>query len=276
MIRVLVMIAITGFLVSVVTLSVAVGIGGPEAITRGAWAWGPHNHWAFSEDWNDRHWGWDDDDRHSGPQASRELTWSGGDTLDIAAPADVRYTQADGPAKVTVSGPRRLVDAVELRNGRLELTNNSGWRRHGGGLTVVISAPGVKRFSLEGSGKLDIDGYRQDSLKLDLSGDSDVTVKGDAKTLDLKISGSADADLGDLKLQSADVDISGSGDATLAPTEAANLRISGAGDVTLLTRPKKLESDVSGSGSVHQAERSMPDTPAASTTAAPASKRGRT
>ena len=37
MIRVLVMIAVTGFLVSVVTLSTAVAIGGPELFTDSAW-----------------------------------------------------------------------------------------------------------------------------------------------------------------------------------------------------------------------------------------------
>ena len=62
------------------------------------------------------------------------------------------------------------------------------------------------------------------------------------------------------------MDIDGSGEATLAPTGAANINISGSGDVTLLTRPAKLESTVSGSGSIRQKDTSGPspssDTPA--------------
>jgi hypothetical protein len=97
--------------------------------------------------------------------------------------------------------------------------------------------------------------YRQDSLGLDLSGDADVTATGEAKAIDLSISGSANANLGDVKARTANVDIEGSGDATLAPIDAAKIDISGSGDVTLLTHPPRLESNVSGSGTIHQEER---------------------
>jgi hypothetical protein len=55
MIRVLVMIAVAGFILSVATLSAAIAIGGPEALSHAAWTWGANRHW-------DRHWsheGWD-------------------------------------------------------------------------------------------------------------------------------------------------------------------------------------------------------------------------
>ena len=88
MIRVLVMIAVAGFLVSVVTLSTAVAIGGPELITDGVW-----NRWAdFGWNWDDADWS--DHGRHRrprrrGPQTTRDLAWTGGDTLDVDVPADV-------------------------------------------------------------------------------------------------------------------------------------------------------------------------------------------
>ena len=99
MIRTLLMIAVAGFLVSAVTLSVAVAITGPEAIVHGAWSFGPHG------------WGWRhhyrevDESRDDGPETSRDIAWTGGDHLVVSVPADVQYTQADGPAKLTVSGP---------------------------------------------------------------------------------------------------------------------------------------------------------------------------
>ena len=52
MIRVLIMITVAGFVLSVATLSAAVAIGGPEAIARGGW------HMAGG-DWN---WDWDEHD----------------------------------------------------------------------------------------------------------------------------------------------------------------------------------------------------------------------
>jgi len=246
MIRVLVMIAVTGFLVSVVTLSMAVAIGGPEIITDSAWRGWHGGHWGWSsDDWPDRGW------RNSGPQATREMAWTGGDTLDVDVPAEVTYTQASGPGKLTITGPRRALDALEIEGGHLRYAHG---HHHGAELTIVMTAPSVTRFDLSGSGKLSIEGYNQDKLSIEVSGDGDVSAKGETKSVALSVSGSGNTDLSELKLADASVDIEGSGEATLAPTGAANINISGSGEVTLLTRPAKLESNISGSGSIHQKE----------------------
>lgn len=274
MIRVLVMIAIAGFLVSVVSLSVAVGIAGPDAIARGAWAWGP-GHWDFGryeDHWDGRHhrWNYSWDNDGGGPQTTREIAWTGGDSLDVDLPADVEYTQGSGPAKLIVTGPQKAVADVEIQGGHVRFAHD---RHRWAELTIVMTAPSVTRFEMSGSGKLAIANYKQDKLNLDLSGDADVSAKGEARAVDLTISGSASADLGELKTRAATVDIAGSGDATLAPTESAKLDISGSGDVTLLTRPPKLESNISGSGNIHQEERETATPPPAP---APSAKRGRT
>jgi len=247
MIRVLVMIAVTGFLVSLVTLSAAVGIGGPKVLEHGGWSFGPNNHFFFdSREWNGHRHGHDRAD--DGPQTSRDLAWSGGDLLGVDIPADVQYVQATGPAKLTVTGSRDVVADVVVDRGRIDFAHDRG---HWSNLTIVLSAPGVNRFEMTGSGKLDISGYRQDKLTLDLSGDSQVTVKGEARTLNLQVSGSSESDLSGLKLKDATVEIDGSGDTTIAPTDSAKLDISGSGEVTLLTNPARLESNISGSGEIH-------------------------
>jgi hypothetical protein len=247
MIRVLVMIAVTGFLMSVVTLSSAVAIGGPELltdITRDG-----HFGWTWNDrDWGDRDWG-DHGRRDRGPEATRELAWTGGDTLDVDVPAEITYTQAPGAGKLTVTGPQRALDNLVLEDGHLRFTHG---RHHHGELTVVMTAPAVSRFNLNGTGRLAIEGYKQDRLSIDVSGDTEVTAKGETKGLSLNMSGSGQTDFSDLKLGDADIDIDGSGQTTLAPTGVANINISGSGDVTLLTRPSKLESNVSGSGGIHQ------------------------
>jgi hypothetical protein len=273
MMRVLVMIAVTGFLVSLVTISSAVAIAGPDLITEIA-----HDGWGGR--WSGaNHWSWEDgdvSDRHDrGPQGTREMAWTGGDSLDIDVPANVTYTQAPGAGKLTITGPQRLIDNLTVEDGRLSLRHG---RYHSGDLTIVMTAPAVSRFNLNGSGDLAIKDFKQDKLNLDISGDTHVSVQGEAKGVSLSISGSGETDLSGLKVADADVDIDGSGEATLAPTGAANINISGSGDVTLLTHPSKLESNVSGSGSIRQKDgtAATPSPAAPTPAAAPKAKRART
>lgn len=253
MIRVLLMIAVAGFVLSVASISAALAIGGPEAVANGGWKIaGGHRHW----DWDD-----DDDDRDRpgrwGGVETRTLEWSGSDTLDIDLAADVRYVQADGPATVTVTGPARLIDHVIVIGDTIKYEDR-GHRSHRTRLTIVVRAPNISTFDVSGRNELTIEGYRQPRLTIDASGSSEIVASGETDELRLELSGSGDAEMGGLKVRGADVDISGSADATIAPTEWARLEISGRGDVRLLTRPEKLETDISGSGRVRQSDEASP------------------
>lgn len=242
MIRVLVLIMITGFLVGLVALSAAVGLGGPDLAARN-WEWS-----AF--DWDDRDAPWNDGDHHAGgSSATREMAWDGSTTLVIDIPADVDFTQVPGAGTISITGPEQAVGKVVLENGRLHFNGDSHSGRR---LKVTISAPAVTRFEVNGDDHLEINGYKQDRLELRVHGSSDVEVQGEARFVDLDIAGSGEADVGAVATEEAKVDISGSGEATIAPKTAATLEISGSGEVTLLTRPDKLQSDVSGSGRVIQ------------------------
>lgn len=253
MIRVLIMIAVVGFFLSIATLTAAVAIGGPDAITRGGWDW------ADGGSWKGKHWGWDDGDRdpmvaaNLGPQTTRTLEWSGADRLDIDLVADVRYIQSAGPASVVVTGPQKAVEQVIVRGDslRYERHNRHSHRRYPS-LTIIVRAPNITSFDLSGRNTLSIEDYRQTSLRLDVSGSAEVKATGLADDVQVDMSGSGKANLGSLKTKSARVEISGSADAVIAPTERAELDISGSGDVELLTSPRSVETDISGSGRVRQ------------------------
>jgi hypothetical protein len=263
MIRVLVMIAVAGFLVSLASLTAAVAIGGPELLESAAWGgWNPH--WVHRSDSVTY------SERWSGAETTRDMAWTGGDTLDVDVPADVQYTQ--GPeAKLTVSGPERALDDLEVDGGRLTWRYGRHHHMHFGGLRIALTAPSVTRFELNGSGDLAIANYKQDKLDVRISGNGDVRANGEAGDVTLDVSGSGDADLGGLKSKSADIEINGSGDAKAAPTDSAKVRISGSGDVTLLTHPPRLETNISGSGELHQgAAPAQPAPPAPAPSPAPA------
>jgi hypothetical protein len=247
MIRVLAMISVAGFILSVVCLSVAVSMAGPELVSRGAWAWtGP-----FSWSSHDYHHSYGLTWRSDGPETSRQLAWSGGDTLEIGLPAEVSYVQAAGPAKLLVRGPENAVRHVRVAHGRIEFDRPG---LNADNIIVELSAPNVSRFVVSGDGRLGIRDYNQPTLSLQVSGDGQVQAAGAAKTATVEISGAGDADLAGLQTDGAEVTISGAGEAKVAPKAWAKLTVSGSGDITLLSHPRRLESQVSGSGRIEQAE----------------------
>jgi len=270
MIRVLLMITVAGFVLSVAALSAAVALGGPEAIARGGWH-------VVSGDWT---WDWDDDDRRirrghddwsgdTGATVTRTLAWSGASSLDIDLPADVRYVQGPGNT-VVVSGPQRAVDRVVVRGDTIRYS--SGRHRRYPRLSIVVTAPNISAFDVSGRNRLVIEGYRQAELSLDVSGSAEVTATGEVDRLSVDLSGSGDLDLGALKTRRAYMDVSGAADATIAPIDEARLEISGIGDVRLLTNPKRLETDISGAGKIRQEAASPSDSPSPPATPSPSPK----
>jgi len=243
MVRALVIIIVAGFITSVACISAAVAIGGPEAMARGVWIWnwrgdgdGPHA-WRYPS-------------RDAGPQSQRDFPWSGA-RLEVNAPAEIDYVQAAGPAKLTIRAPADTLNQVQVRDGRITLAHPA---RRWAKLHITLTAPDVTRFELNGADELTISGYKQDELTLVANGHAEIRAQGEAKTVRVSVSGHGDADLADLKTVGADIDISGAGEATAGPTEWARVQISGLGEVDLLTRPKRLETQIAGAGRVRQPE----------------------
>ena len=245
MTRTLVLIAGASFVLAVACLSGAGALG---------WNVAKHRHWTdnwrvqFGDDHDRRFIGHvDSDDADSGATVTRELAWTGGDSLDVGLPAKVQFTQSPGPAKLVVSGPKDAVDHVVLSGSHLQFDDDGDY---GGPLRVTLAAPDVRHFDISGAADLAIAGYAQDDPEVDVSGSGAVTAAGKAKNVKLDISGDSNVDLAALATQSAQAEISGSGKAALAPTDAADLHISGDGEIDLKSHPQKLTSDVSGSGKI--------------------------
>ena len=249
MTRTLGLIAVASFVLAVACLSAAAALGwhGFHDHHR----WGPlSNNWSVDfrdDDHGKDRWVAGHNVTDDAAQTTREIAWNGGDRLDLDVAADVTFTQAPGPAKLTISGPSEAVQNIVLSGSHLQFANDVD---DDGPLKVTLTAPAVRHFAINGSGDLAINNYDQDQLDLDVSGSGNVTAHGKARALKLDISGSGDVDAGGLASGSADADISGSGKASIAPSDAADLRISGDGEIDLLSHPAKLTSDVSGSGRI--------------------------
>ncbi|MDP1911955.1 GIN domain-containing protein [Brevundimonas sp.] len=247
MIRTLLIITGASLVLCVATLSGAAAIGGHE-LNRHGWTW------TFREDGKDRTVRFRRGD--DGPSVTRNLTWTGGDRLQIEIPGDVTYIQGDTPS-VVVTGKKSMVDQVNLLEGRLTWNRDDdpanhvvfGWGHHDR-LSVVITAPAVKAFDLESSADLTIRNYNQPTFDLTVSGSGDVTATGTTQTAAINTTGSGDSDLSGLRMVDASVDTSGSGDLSVGPTGKADISISGSGDVDVTTRPATVTQNISGSGDV--------------------------
>ncbi|WP_309628915.1 GIN domain-containing protein [Brevundimonas sp.] len=257
MIRTLLIIAAAALVLATASLGGAFALGGRD-MARHGWEW------TFRDRDGDTV-SFERDDGTRGPDTTRTLEWTGGQTLTVDLSADVEYVQGDTPG-VTVTGPAQLVERVRLVDGRLtwaetDGTNHEtvvfGRNEHGRGIWVhseevkiVVTAPNINTFNVEGSASVLLRDYDQDTLSVDISGSGEVSATGRTRALEVDISGSGDADLGSLAATDANVAIAGSGDAVVAPTGRADITIAGSGDVVLNTRPATVNQQVSGSGEV--------------------------
>ncbi|WP_425994454.1 GIN domain-containing protein [Caulobacter sp. DWR1-3-2b1] len=195
------------------------------------------------------------------PTVSREFAWSGGDFLKLDVPSNVEFIQ--GPVgKIEVTGPKSMVDRLTIEGGSIHVADNiegesltidrHGIRVQSGSdrLRIVVTAPGVRRFELSGSGDLEIQGFNQSSLSVTIDGSGDVSANGRVDTVEVKTNGSGSAYLEDLKTKDANVAILGSGGVEISPSDKVKIDITGSGDVSLESEATSVVSNVTGSGSV--------------------------
>jgi uncharacterized membrane protein len=199
-----------------------------------------HGHWSdMRPDWTRPY-------DATGPRTSRSFPWAGGDTLRISVPAEVSFSQSPHVA-LSITGPSGALDHIVIERGEIRYGR---WIKNAGRLRIVLSAPDVTRFSLAGSANLDITGYRQDRLKIDIAGRGRARAAGDARNVNVGVAGKGDVDLGAVTGDQVKVEIAGSGVATIAPREVAEVGIAGSGVVTLLTNPKVLRTRIAGAGRI--------------------------
>ncbi len=244
MIRVLTLVAGVGLVVSIACFVGMSVVGGPE-LFHGTWSRSLRIHDGSITVGHD----YTPDSDGGGPAETRTIAWNGDDSLELDIPADVQFTQAPGPGKLVITGPKGTVDQVELSGSKLDFKDEPS---NAGHVTIVMTAPNVTRFSIDSDGTIGVAGYDQDELDLDMSGDGQFQAAGKTHRVKLSISGDGGADLAQLVAEDAQVDIGGDGHATIAPTISADLNISGDGEINLASHPATVRSSVSGDGRINQ------------------------
>jgi carbon monoxide dehydrogenase subunit G len=156
--------------------------------------------------------------------------------------------------KVEIKGSGNLIPRykTQIFNGTLNL-GYEFVRIGKDDIEVFVTMPALNHASMSGSGKLNINGIfpAQAQFRLTISGSSDTKVNGEmlSDDVNVNISGSGDADLEKIQAKTGDVRISGSGDTRLSVQNLLKARISGSGKV-FYTGNAAVDSEISGSGTV--------------------------
>lgn len=178
-----------------------------------------------------------------------------------------------GPQRVEVAAQRNIADLVttEVRNGIWTIATSKGYSTDKD-FVVYITVPvidevvvngsgnvkaddayaaGRVKLAIAGSGDLDL-AFEANAIDVDIHGSGDVRLSGSCGMLSTSIAGSGDVNARGLRAENADVRTAGSGDVLLTVTGSLDANIAGSGDISYAGSPKKVNSNVAGSGEVRQ------------------------
>lgn len=149
---------------------------------------------------------------------------------------EVNMNPFQSMSKVLITIPVEEIEAVRLSGS-------------GSVVSETTLRSGSFETTLSGSGKLDLD-VETDNLTSGISGSGYTVLSGTAKEYEVQVSGSGDVKAYELKADDVHASISGSAKIKVYANNSLTARISGSGGVRYMGPATKIDSKVSGSGSV--------------------------
>lgn len=234
MIRKLLIVAASALVLAMVSLSLGWLIGGKEFLEK-------VNHDGVVINWDDKD--------HKGPRTTRTMPFNANQLMVIEAPVELEFTRGTENS-ITIEGPVALVDALRIENGRFFLAKKGIVTR--GGLKIRINAAELPPLELRGPGNIELNDLQQKLLKLDIAGAANIEASGRVEMVEIDASGAGNLDLERLSAVNGKIAIAGFGNADVRVSNTLDAEISGAGNITLHEKPKQLNSNISGIGSVDE------------------------
>ena len=183
----------------------------------------------------------------AGHTTSRDLAWTGGDSVAIGVPAAMHYQPGTGD-KLTVTGDTSILRHVYIDQGEIKLDCRSD---HPGALGLDIALPGNRSFrsySLTSLTSLSLSGIDQSDLHFNLAGSSKVTASGRVDSVRVNGAGRSEAQLGALAAREAHLNLVGASNVEEAATDRVEVNAVGAVTVTLRVEPRSLQTNIVGKG----------------------------
>ena len=177
---------------------------------------------------------------------TREIPWDGSTSLSVGVRSVVRYVQAPGEGKIVARGPHRSVSTLAVDSGYI----HDQLMHTGATLELIVTAPSISRFQINGESCLSIEGYDQRSLFVSTEGKATVDAAGRVDEVAVEMKGSSTVNLARLATGNASVNIGGMTTVVVAPSALADLKVRNFASVVLVSRPKDLKTSLIDSGRV--------------------------
>jgi hypothetical protein len=116
--------------------------------------------------------------------------------------------------------------------------------------TIYLRTPYLSELALSGSADVEVRKLKEGSLKLTLSGSSDIKLSGQLELLDILSSGSADLDADELNAEHVNIVASGSSDMKVCAWESLSVISSGSSDIEYSCDPRVVNIQASGSSDI--------------------------
>lgn len=170
--------------------------------------------------------------------------------VNVSGAFDVEIVAQQGPG-VEIEGDDNLLPLIrtEVNNGVLDVYNDKPITSNSK-IRVRIQAPRLDGVSTSGASDLVVSNVKSDSFNISTSGAGSLVISGEAKELDVELSGAGEVDAKDLRSERVFVNSSGAAEATVYASEELRVQASGAGTVNYYGDPKKIDENVSGGASI--------------------------
>jgi hypothetical protein len=188
----------------------------------------------------------------AGKSMSREIAWTGGETVSVDIPADIENRPGDSDQMLRVTGDAALIPHIVVQEGEIKLDCRPG-RLNAARIRIALPGQNFMRFNLAGLTSLTLRDIDQPELHFNLAGKSSVTASGKADSLSINGAGLAEANLGGLSVRVAHLNLAGKSTVEVAASDALELNSVGASTLTLVGEPKTLKTNILGTSRIiHQ------------------------
>lgn len=191
----------------------------------------------------------------SGVIVTRDTLVSPFTKLSVSGPLDVTFTQSAEQPSVTITTSDNIQKYVEVKieGNTLKVFMNDGPARISEDINVEIVGPAIDVLTLAGSVDFTCEnlGIEAVDFEMEVSGSTDANIGNiSAAEFGLASAGSCDLNLGDINVEIFKCALAGSGEISSDHINADEIKVSiaGSGDMDMYVSAKELSASIAGSG----------------------------